>query len=183
MQSRDGFLFLRMALNVEIKAKTTDPEFIRGFLKNNEAEFRGTDLQTDTYFNVPTGRLKLREGNIENNLIYYERPNIQGTKESNFQLVQVADAKVLKEVLARSLGIKVVVKKKREIYFIKNVKFHIDEVDGLGNFAEIEASDLYDNISKEELQRQCDFYLSELRIRAEDLISVSYSDLLFARIN
>jgi len=183
MQSRDGFLFLRMALNVEIKAKTTHPEFIRSFLMDNGAEFRGTDLQTDTYFNVPTGRLKLREGNIENNLIYYERQNIPGTKESNFQLVQVPDARALKEVLAKSLGIKIVVKKKREIYFIKNVKFHLDEVDGLGNFAEIEASNLYEDISTEELQKQCNFYFSELRIKEEDLISVSYSDLLFAHIN
>jgi len=59
------------------------------------------------------------------------------------------------------------------------VKFHIDEVDGLGNFAEIEASDLYADISKDELQKQCDFYLNELKIKEEDLISVSYSDMLF----
>ena len=64
------FLFLGMALNIEIKAKTSQPEFIRNYLDHNKAEFRGTDLQTDTYFNVPNGRLKLREGNIEYNLIY-----------------------------------------------------------------------------------------------------------------
>jgi predicted adenylyl cyclase CyaB len=75
-----------------------------------------------------------------------------------------------------------VVRKKREIYFIKNVKFHIDEVEGLGTFAEIEASDLYADLSKEELQDQCDFYLRELKIRDEDLVSVSYSDMLFAQI-
>ena len=72
------------------------------------------------------------------------------------------------------------VSKKREIYFIKNVKFHIDEVEGLGNFAEIEASDLYADISKQELQKQCDLYLRELKIREEDLVSVSYSDMLLA---
>ena len=179
MQSRDGFLFLGMALNVEIKAKAADPEFIRDFLKKNNADFKGIDLQTDTYFNVPNGRLKLREGNIENNLIYYERHNTPGAKESSFQLVHVSDATSLKEILTRSLGIKIVVRKKREIYFIRNVKFHIDEVEGLGNFAEIEASDLYADISKEELQKQCNFYLVELKINEEDLISVSYSDLLF----
>lgn len=178
MQSRGGFLFLGMALNVEIKAKAVDPEFIRGFLKKNMAEFKGIDLQTDTYFRTATGRLKLREGNIENNLIYYERQDTPGAKESNFQLVPVRDVKTLKEVLAKSLGIKIVVKKRREIYFIRNVKFHIDEVESLGNFAEIEASDLYDDIPKDELQRQCDFYLKELNIKREDLISVSYSDML-----
>jgi predicted adenylyl cyclase CyaB len=94
--------------------------------------------------------------------------------------VLIPDAKTLKELLTKSLGIKGVVRKKREIYFIKNVKFHIDEVDGLGNFAEIEASDLYADIPKEELQKQCDSYLKELKIKEEDLISVSYSDMLFA---
>jgi adenylate cyclase class 2 len=183
MQSRGGFLFLGMALNIEIKAKTNHSEFIRDYLKTNKAEFRGTDFQADTYFNVSDGRLKLREGNIENNLIYYERQNTLGAKESSFQLVHISDAKSLKEILTKSLGIKIVVRKKREIYFIRNVKFHIDEVEGLGNFAEIEASDLYADISKEELQKQCDFYLSELKIKEEDLISVSYSDLLLGLIS
>jgi len=72
-----------------------------------------------------------------------------------------------------------VVKKRREIYFIGNVKFHIDEVENLGNFAEIEASDLYEDIAKEKLQGQCDFYLNELNIKSEDLVAVSYSDMLY----
>lgn len=170
-----------MALNIEIKAKTNHPDFIRSYLKDSGAEFKGTDLQVDTYFNVPNGRLKLREGNIENNLIYYQRPNIHGAKESNFQLAKVPDAGALKEILTKSLGIKILVKKKREIYFINNVKFHIDEVEGLGNFTEIEASDLYADVSREELQKQCDFYLRELKIKEQDLVSVSYSDMLFAK--
>lgn len=171
-----------MALNIEIKAKTSHPEFIRNYLRDNKANFKGIDLQTDTYFNVATGRLKLREGNIENNLIYYERPNVPGAKESNFQLVRVPDAQTMKDVLSRSLGVKIAVRKKREIYFIVNVKFHIDEVEGLGSFAEIEASDLYTDISKEELQKQCAFYLTELMIREEDQVSVSYSDMLLAQV-
>jgi adenylate cyclase, class 2 len=171
-----------MATNVEIKAKTDNPELIREYLTNARADFRGTDHQTDTYFNVPNGRLKLREGNIENNLIYYNRPNVPEAKESSFYLAHVPDAASLKEILTRSLGVKIVVRKKREIYFIRNVKFHIDEVDQLGSFAEIEASDLYADISKEELQSQCNFYLEELKIKDEHLVSISYSDMLFARL-
>lgn len=178
MQSRGGFLFLLMPLNVEIKARTSHPEFIRTYLKNNNAEFKGTDLQVDTYFNVALGRLKLREGNIENNLIYYERQNIPGSKESNFQLVQIPDSHNLKEILTKFLGVKVVIKKRREIYFIRNIKFHIDEVEGLGHFVEIEASNLYADISKEELQNQCDYYRIEFEIQEQDLVSVSYSDML-----
>src|SRR5215469_5095467 len=175
------FLFLGMThLNIEIKAKCYNADFIRQYLAEHDAEFKGTDLQTDTYFNVTDGRLKLREGNIENNLIFYERENKPGSKESSFQLVNVPDAASLKQVLKKSLGVKTVVEKKREIYFIKNVKFHIDSVKELGSFVEIEASDLYKDVSKEELQKQCDFYLSEFKIRGEDLVDVSYSDMLMS---
>jgi predicted adenylyl cyclase CyaB len=168
-------------LNVEIKARCNDAAFMRHYLNQNGAEFKGIDYQTDTYFNVPKGRLKLRQGNIENNLIFYERDNHAGPKNSHFQLVAVPDAEKLKEVLSNSLGIKIIVQKKREIYFIANVKFHIDEVPGLGNFAEIEASNKYADLPQEKLQEQCDFYLKELQVKNEDLISVSYSDMMLEK--
>lgn len=165
-------------LNVEIKARCADTSFVRNYLLANNADHKGTDAQTDTYFNVTHGRLKLREGNIENHLIFYERTNQAGPKNSHFKLVKVEDAKGLKEMLGQALGIKIVVKKKREIYYIGNVKFHIDEVPGLGTFVEIEAGNLLANLTQEELKEQCDLYMQELRINKEDLIEVSYSDLL-----
>jgi predicted adenylyl cyclase CyaB len=151
---------------------------MRRYLLEKGADFKGVDEQTDTYFNVLHGRLKLRQGNIENNLIYYLRDNQAGPKNSSFQLVAVPDADTLKEILETSLGIKAIIRKKREIYFIENVKFHIDEVPGLGRFAEIEASNKYADLPRERLQEQCNYYLKELKITNEDLISVSYSDLL-----
>ena len=151
---------------------------MRRYLLTHGADFKGVDLQTDTYFKVPHGRLKLRQGNIENNLFYYERDNQAGPKNSHLQLVAITDANTVKQILSSSLGVKVVVQKKRGIYFIANVKFHIDEVPGLGNFAEIEASNKYADLPQEKLQEQCDFYMRELKIADEDLISVSYSDLL-----
>ena len=169
-------------LNVEIKAKCRNAGFIRNYLLSAGADFKGVDEQTDTYFNVYYGRLKLREGNIENNLIFYERSDQTGPKNSHFSLVKVADAEGLKEVLTKSLRIKVIVKKKREIYYIKNVKFHIDEVPDLGSFVEIEAGNKFEEIPKEKLQEQCDFYIQQLGIKTEDLIDVSYSDLLLAKI-
>lgn len=169
-------------INVEIKARCSDASFIRNYLLSNGADFKGTDEQTDTYFNVPNGRLKLREGNIENNLIFYERTNQAGPKNSHFHLIKVEDAEGLKEVLTKSNGVKVVVKKKREIYFIKNVKFHIDEVPGLGSFVEIEAGNMTADLSQEELKQQCDFYLKEFRVKQEDLIEVSYSDMLLKKV-
>jgi predicted adenylyl cyclase CyaB len=125
--------------------------------------------------------LKLREGNIENNLIFYERSNQAGPKDSHFHLVKINDAEGLKEVLTKSMGIKVIVKKRREIYYIDNVKFHIDEVPGLGSFTEIEAGNILVDLSKEKLQEQCDFYMKEFNIKQEDLIEVSYSDMMMAK--
>lgn len=173
--------FFMPYLNVEIKARCFDPLFIRNYLISNNAEFKGTDDQTDTYFNVFTGRLKLREGNIENNLIYYERSNQAGPKDSHFQLVKINDAAGLKQVLTKANGIKVVVKKKREIYYIGNVKFHIDEVPGLGSFIEIEAGNILADLNKEQLKEQCDYYLGEFGIKQEDLVDCSYSDLLLEK--
>jgi predicted adenylyl cyclase CyaB len=168
-------------LNVEIKASCNNAEHVRNYLLTNNAELKGTDEQTDTYFNVAQGRLKLREGNIENNLIFYERSNQAGPKNSHFHLVKIEDAKGLKEVLMKSMGIKVVVKKRREIWYIKNVKFHIDEVPGLGSFVEIEAGNILADLSQEELKEQCDFYMKAFGIKEEDLIEVSYSDMLLAK--
>jgi len=70
-------------LNVEIKAWCSDPSIVRNYLHSRDADFKGTDDQTDTYFNVSNGRLKMREGNIENNLIFYERHNQSGPKIQN----------------------------------------------------------------------------------------------------
>ena len=168
-------------LNVEIKARSNNTAGIRNYLLVNNADFKGVDEQTDTYFNVKNGRLKLREGNIENNLIFYERANQAGPKNSHFHLVKVEDAKAMKEILTKSMGVKVVVKKKREIYYISNVKFHIDEVPGLGSFVEIEAGNILADLSMEQLKEQCDFYIQEFGIEKEDLVEVSYSDILLEK--
>ena len=167
-----------MHLNIEIKARCYKPDAIRKYLLNNNAEFKGTDHQRDTYFNVPNGRLKLRQGIIENSLIHYERENQPGPKSSQVSLYKVTDGDILRNTLERALGIKVVVEKQREIYFIDNVKFHIDEVPGLGSFAEIEAIDTNGSIGKEKLQEQCEFYLKVFDIKEEDLLTDSYSDML-----
>ena len=164
-------------LNVEIKARCADPARIRDYLLAQGAEFRGTDRQADTYFNTRKGRLKLREGNIENNLIYYERENQAGPKHSFFRLLPVSDPGALKEVLALTNGIRIVVEKIREIYYIGNVKFHIDSVPGLGSFVEIEAGNLAADLTAEQLREQCDHYLREFGIREDQLLEGSYSDM------
>ena len=165
-------------VNVEVKAACGDAEAVRRALRGRGADFRGTDHQVDTYFRVPAGRLKLREGDIENHLIWYERPDAPGPKRADVLLLATEPGSPLKEVLARAFGVLVVVDKRREIYFIDNVKFHVDEVVGLGRFVEIEAQSVEGARSEDQLRAQCEQYVELLGIRGEDLIRESYSDLL-----
>lgn len=168
-------------INIEIKASCSDPGKVRGILESRGADFKGIDHQVDTYFNVPNGRLKLRVGNIENNLIHYDRADEHGPKQSNVTLFPVPHNSPLKDVLTRSLGVLVVVDKHREIYFIDNVKFHIDEVQNLGFFVEVEAIDMNGNIGKEKLMEQCRTYLKLLGIEKTNLLAQSYSDMLLVK--
>ena len=168
-------------LNIEIKAKTDSPQKIRDVLNSEKAEFLGIDYQIDTYFKVNSGRLKLREGNIENSLVHYNRENQKGPKQSDVTLFKTSKGSSLKDILLGSLGRLVVVDKQREIYFIDNVKFHIDKVKYLGDFIEIEAIDNNGDIGRDKLFQQCNYYIDLFGINEEDLISKSYSDLLLKR--
>ncbi len=171
-----------MHLNIEIKARCANQAEVRTLLLSKQADYRGTDHQIDTYYQVPNGRLKLRQGNIENNLIHYTRSNQAGPKASEVTLYKAAENdESLQLLLSRALGVKVVVDKQREIYFIENVKFHIDQVEGLGHFVEIEAIDEDGSIGEVKLQEQCEHYMKLFSIREDDLIEVSYSDLLLAQ--
>lgn len=161
---------------IEFKARCSDHAAIREKLKQKGARFVGTDHQIDTYFRVPNGRLKLREGNIENSLISYAREERAGTKESNVTMTTLPPQTELKAVLTKALGVMVAVDKRREIYFVGNVKVHLDDVAGLGMFLEVEA--IGSATERDQLQRQCDDFLRDFGIRREDLIAGSYSDLL-----
>lgn len=165
-------------LNIEIKARYGNSSKVRQILKSMKANFKGIDHQIDTYFKLPNGRLKLREGNIENYLIHYDREDKPGPRQSNVTLFQTPADSSLKEILSKSLGKLVVVDKQREIYFIGNVKFHIDKVEGFGSFIEIEAIDKDGSIGKEKLLEQCKQYMKLFGIKVADLIPCSYSDLL-----
>ncbi len=164
--------------NFEFKAKVNQIEKYENKLLSLNPDYRGLDHQIDTYFNARHGRLKLREGNIENSLINYDRENIQGAKESRIILYKHNPDPALKEILTRQLGIKVIVEKKRKIYFIDNVKFHLDIVENLGTFLEVEAIDSEGKFTIEELKQQCDKYFDFFDLREESLIDKSYSDMI-----
>ena len=167
-------------LNIEFKAKTNDVLAAEKILLQHNPTYIGEDHQIDTYFNVPNGRMKLREGNIENALIHYERENTAGSKSSQVILYQHQPDADLKAILAKALSVKAIVDKKRKIYFIDNVKFHFDAVQNLGTFIEVEAIDKDGHIGKEKLQQQCDFYAAMLGIKQEDFMAESYSDMIIA---
>ncbi|MCB2203229.1 CYTH domain-containing protein [bacterium] len=168
-------------INHEFKARCADPDRIRALLEKRNAEFVGRDVQVDTYFPVEHGRLKLREGNIEHALIHYLRKNLAGSKTSHVQLYRPDPDPTLKEILVAALGVRVVVVKQRDIYFEDNVKIHIDQVEGLGDFLEVEAIQRTPEHSEDTLREQCNAYVSLFDIHEEDFIALSYSDLLEQR--
>ena len=170
-----------MALNIEIKAKCKAPDFVKKILEEQGADFKGVDHQIDTYFKVPNGRLKLREGNIENTLIQYHRSDQAGPKKSNYILYHPHPDSSLKELLTQANGVLTVVDKFRSIYFIDNVKFHVDEVKGLGSFMEIEVIDREDSNDEKKLLEQCQYYMNLLGVSDDDLIENSYSDLILKK--
>ena len=170
-----------MHINFEFKARHNNITEAEGILKKHNPVFIGEDRQVDTYFHVPNGRLKLREGTIEQSLIFYERTNTAGAKQSNVSLYNHQPDPALKQVLQQALGIKVVVDKKRKIYFIDNVKFHFDRVEGLGEFVEVEAIDKDGSIGVEKLKEQCRHYQQVLGVGEADFMAESYSDILLAK--
>ena len=178
-------------VNVGIKARCADLAPARATLLGMGARMVGPDRQVDTYFRVPNGRLKLRQGLIENNVIFYAREDHAGPKRSDVILYGTRPDSDLKALLTAALGTLVAVEKRREIYFvavdgigldgIENVKVHLDHVEGLGGFVEIEAIDLDGSIGPERLRAQCERLMVRLGIRDADLVAKSYSDLLLAQ--
>ena len=168
-------------INIEIKACTSEHNFIREFLNNHGAVFKGVDHQIDTYFPVRNGRLKIREGDIENCLIHYDRDNKSGPKRCEYNIIKFKPndpvLRRLKEILMGSIGVLTVVNKEREIYFLGNTKFHIDTVKGLGKYFEIEVINTGE-ADESMLKKQCENYLEKLRIKDEQLTNESYSDMM-----
>jgi len=169
-------------LNVEIKARTNNAEKAEKILLDLGAKYAGLDHQKDIYYQVAKGRLKLRIGNIENSLIFYRRENQKGAKTSYFEIARLAHNSGIENVLNTALGVKIIVEKKRKIFYIDNVKFHIDQLDNLGDFIEIEAMDMNGQFTKSELQESCLSYMKKLKIANKDLVANSYADLILSQL-
>jgi predicted adenylyl cyclase CyaB len=135
--------------------------------------------QTDTYFRAPTGRLKLRETTCRPaELIWYDRADSPEFRDSEYYVVPVSDAPRMKAALGHAMGLRGVVRKRRELWMYENVRIHLDEVEDLGTFVEFEAVITCADDELDSMQR-LDALSHAMAIVSDDRVSQSYSDLLF----
>ena len=187
-------------INFEFKARLEDFARVRQILQARHARFAGTLEQIDTYFAAPHGRLKLREtrrrepaanqSSSHMQLIFYQRADEADLKRSDYYLVPVDGAEGLSEVLTAALGRRIVIKKIRELFLLgygsaadesgKHIRIHLDRVEELGDFIEVEALAGGD-ISSERARQEAQALLQEFGIEPRDLMAGSYSDLLLEK--
>jgi len=169
----------RAHVNAEFKARCSDPREAIRRVRAAGARWLSREHQVDTYYRVAEGRLKIREVGTRAVLVWYFRGDTLRSKRSDVLLLPVSDPISVKRTLSRDLGVKVVVDKVRRVYLRENVRVHIDEVVGLGQFVEIEAVGQAKNFRL--LQKQAQEMARVLGLHSSDLIRGSYSDLLLAK--
>lgn len=160
---------------VELKARYEDLGKARALLRG--AQMVGTFRQKDTYFSLGAKCLKLRmiDGRAEGQLVYYERPDIGGVKESLVLLAPLPDAATVREILLRAFPAKAEVRKTREIYQFQGVQIHLDMVEKLGKFIEFEKV-LADESERAGGLAQLESLRRYFQIPEEDFMTSSYSD-------
>lgn len=167
-----------MARNIEIKARVDDMDRTRRLVA--QAADRGPEelTQTDTFFHVFAGRLKLRElSGSQAELIYYKRPNAPGPTESQYERAPVSDSRAFGNLLARTLGDKGQVHKERTVFWVGRTRVHLDQVRDLGTFLELEVV-LDPDEPAESGVREARNLMDRFDIHEESLLSDAYVDLL-----
>jgi predicted adenylyl cyclase CyaB len=167
-----------MGRNVEIKAYATDfigqSEIARS-LSDAEAE---VIYQKDIFFNIPTGRLKLRVLTPDRAvLIYYNRSDQRGPKISQYQCSETNDPEGLESLLTSAYGIRRTVVKTRHFYISGRTRIHFDKVESLGQFIELEVV-LSDTDQLTDGQSEARLFMDQLGIKDNQLVDVAYVDLL-----
>src|ERR1041384_5025929 len=128
-----------MPANIEIKAHARDFETIRNRAEALSDKPVQVIPQEDVFFNTPRGRLKLRFFSADQGqLIYYTRPDQEGPKRSDYHISMTPDPENLKRVLQLAYGIRGIVRKIRRLYLVGQTRVHLDDVEGLGQFMELE---------------------------------------------
>lgn len=172
-----------MAANIEIKARVDDFEALKARAESLSDQPLEIIPQEDTFFNTEKGRLKLRILAPERGeLIYYERPDQDGPKRSDYHLAKTNDPENLKTALSLALGIRGVVKKIRYLYMVGQTRIHVDDVEGLGHFMELEVV-MRDGQSDAEGQTIAEDLMRRLGVREDALLEGAYMDLLESRMS
>jgi predicted adenylyl cyclase CyaB len=170
-----------MPSNIEIKARARDFSGIRSRAEALADTPVEVIAQEDTFFAVSQGRLKLRIRNADAaQLIYYERPDQGGPKRSDYQIFETEDPDRLKLTLSRALGIRGIVRKTRYLYLVGQTRVHVDDVEGLGQFMELEVV-LRPDQPDADGQAIARDLMSKLGVAESDLLEGAYMDLLEER--
>jgi predicted adenylyl cyclase CyaB len=167
-----------MPKNIEIKARIHDFAAFQArveALSNTPVEIIP---QEDTFFYTPQGRLKLRQLAPDRaQLVSYQRPDQDGPKRSEYYIFETNQPEALKNVLSFALGVRGVVRKTRFLYLAGQTRIHLDDVEGLGHFMELEVV-LREGQSEAEGQAIARDLMTRLGVREEDLLEGAYMDLL-----
>jgi len=167
-----------MPANIEIKARARDFSEIK--LKAEKLSDFPVEVisQEDIFFNVAQGRLKLRILAPDRaQLIYYTRPDQEGPKRSDYHIAETSDPENLKRVLELAYGIRGVVKKTRYLYLVGQTRVHMDDVEGLGKFMELEVV-MREGQSDAEGQKIAEGLMASLGVERGDLLEGAYMDML-----
>lgn len=164
--------------NIELKARDLDPAASLEVCRALGAEDRGEIVQRDTYFAVQNGGLKLREEHPGRpHLIQFERANEPQQRESQYRLVDLDDGDALRAALTAAIGTSVTVCKKRRLFLWQQVRIHLDTVERLGSFIELEAVAPPDsNLTEEHTLIQT--LRERFAIHDERLIALGYAEQL-----
>lgn len=169
-------------INLEVKVHVPDLEQIKE--KALQLGASGTALlrQTDTYFLIGKRRLKLRNENGKTCLIFYVRPDTTESKFSNYHIVYISKhcSIVTRKILSYIFGLKIVVRKERMLCLYKHTRIHLDKVEGLGNFVELETV-FEGGLPEKTLKAEHESILHSLGLHDLEKVKDSYSDLMIVK--
>ena len=169
-----------MARNVEIKARAGNVAELTARVARMATSGPEEIVQDDTFFRCPEGRLKLRAfSDGAGQLIFYKRPDTEGPKTSSYSIAPVENADVMRETLAAALGQSGRVRKRRTLFLVGRTRVHIDSVEDLGDFLELEVV-LEEGEPEADGAREAEELLTALEIPQPALVDRAYVDLLEA---
>jgi predicted adenylyl cyclase CyaB len=163
--------------NLEAKFRLPDHAAARARAEAIGFVVRATLEQRDTFFAVSNGKLKLREESGRASLIHYRRAREAGLDLSNYEIAETPNPEAIRAMLAGALGVVAEVRKRRTLLMRRNVRLHLDRVDGLGDFGEIEAV-LADGDIAAAFSGEVAEILAALDVRAGDLTEKSYFEMI-----